>query len=406
MPSEGPARRGPLAGIRVVAFSGIGPGPFAAMLLADMGADVVRVDSVVPPAVKTIVPILGTKFDVLARGQRSIILDLKKPEAVAIALALAERSDILLEGFRPGVMERLGLGPEACMARNRALVYGRVTGWGQTGPLAAAAGHDINYIGLSGVLHSIGRDGEAPMFPLGLAGDYGGGGMLLTVGVLAALHERHASGSGQVIDASMTEGSALLLASHYGMFAGGMLPGRRGTHLFDGGPHFYETYRCADGRHVCVGALEPAFYAKLLELCGLDAARLPGQFDPGAWPEMKRRFAALFGTRTRDEWVDLLGGSDTCFAPVLDLAEAPQHPHARARGSFACVDGVVQPSPAPRFSRTPAAAPASGSQPGADSVRVLEELGLDPARIGQLVASHAVVASCATVDSAPARGQY
>ena len=338
---------GPLEGVKVVEMAGIGPGPFAAMMLSDMGAEVVRVRR--PGA-----PGHGRgPVDVMGRGRRTVDVDLRAPGAVDSVLGLIARADALVEGFRPGVMERLGLGPEPCLARNPRLVYGRMTGWGQSGPLSQAAGHDLNYIAISGALHAIGPAGGKPLVPLNYLGDFGGGGMLLAFGVVCALFEARGSGRGQVVDAAMTDGAALLSAMMYGQHAAGKWSNRRGENVLDGGAHFYDTYACADGRHVAVGAIEPQFYATLRERCGIDDPLFDRQMDPEAWPELRRRLAALFATRSRDEWCALLEGSDACFAPVLDWDEAPRHAHNVARGTFATVDGVVQPAPAPRFSRTP-----------------------------------------------------
>ena len=359
---------GPLAGLRVVEMAGIGPGPFCAMVLADLGAEVLRIERPGSPASAT---------DVLCRGRTLLALDLRQPAAVQDALALIERADVLIEGFRPGVMERLGLGPEVCRARNPRLVYGRMTGWGQSGPLSQAAGHDINYIAISGALHGIGRSGEAPVPPLNYVGDFGGGAMLLAVGVLAALQERTRSGQGQVIDAAMSDGAALLSAMVYGFKAAGQWGNQRGENLLDGGAHFYDTYACADGRHVAIGAIEPQFYALLRERCGIaDDPTFDAQMDPAGWPLLKLRLADVLRTRTRDEWCALLEGTDACFAPVLDWDEAPRHPHNVARGTFATVDGVVQPAPAPRFSRTPADVP--GKAPVPDLAALRARWGLAP----------------------------
>ncbi|MDD2545372.1 MAG: CaiB/BaiF CoA-transferase family protein [Burkholderiaceae bacterium] len=359
---------GPLAGLRVVEMAGIGPGPFCAMVLADLGAEVLRIERPGRPASAT---------DVLCRGRTPLALDLRQPQAVQDALALIDRADVLIEGFRPGVMERLGLGPEVCRARNPRLVYGRMTGWGQSGPLAQAAGHDINYIAISGALHGIGRSGEAPVPPLNYVGDFGGGAMLLAVGVLAALQERTRSGQGQVIDAAMSDGAALLSAMVYGFKAAGQWSNQRGENLLDGGAHFYDTYACADGRHVAIGAIEPQFYALLRERCGIaDDPTFDAQMDPAGWPLLKLRLADVLRTRTRDEWCALLEGTDACFAPVLDWDEAPRHPHNVARGTFATVDGVVQPAPAPRFSRTPADVP--GKAPVPDLAALRARWGLAP----------------------------
>ncbi|WP_027729641.1 CaiB/BaiF CoA-transferase family protein [Variovorax paradoxus] len=344
---------GPLAGLRMVEMAGLGPGPFCAMLFADLGADVIAIDR---PGVP------GGSDDATGRGKRRLALDLRQTEAREAALALIAQADLLVEGFRPGVMERLGLGPAECHARNPRLIYGRITGWGQTGPLSAAAGHDLNYIALSGALHAIGRPGEAPPPPLNYLGDYGGGAMLLAMGLLAALHEARGSGRGQVIDAAMTDGTALLSALFYGLHAAGAWSGGRGGNLLDGGAHFYDTYACADGKFVSVGAIEPKFFRTLCELCGLDESFTEQQMDRTQWPLMKLRLADVFRTRTRDEWSSVLEGSDACFAPVLDWNEAPAHPHNRARGTFVTVGDVVQPAPAPRFSRTPAPRPRAGKR--------------------------------------------
>lgn len=340
--------RGPLHGLRVVEFAGIGPAPFCAMLMADMGADVLRIAR--PGATPD-------RFDVPTRNRRCIELNLREAGAPAVALDFVARADMLIEGFRPGVMERLGLGPDISLARNPRLVYGRMTGWGQTGPLAHAAGHDINYVAISGALHAIGREGEPPVPALNYVGDYGGGAMMLATGMLAALHEARQSGRGQVVDAAMTDGAALLSAHMYGATASGRWINERGRNVIDGGAHFYDTYRCADGKYVAVGAIEPQFYALLLQRCGIDDPSFARQLDRAQWPELKRRLQALFLTRTRDAWAALLEGTDACFAPVLDWLEAPRHAHNVARDTFVAVDGVVQPAPAPRFSRTPSAVP-------------------------------------------------
>ncbi|WP_234193641.1 CaiB/BaiF CoA transferase family protein [Pseudacidovorax sp. NFM-22] len=350
---------GPLHGVRVVEFAGLGPGPFCAMLLADLGAEVLRI---VRPGVAP------DPQDITTRSRRQVAIDLRGPDGQAAALALIDKADLLVEGFRPGVMERLGLGPDDCLARNPRLVYGRMTGWGQHGPLAKAAGHDINYIAISGALHAIGRAGEAPVPPLNYVGDFGGGGMLLAVGLLAALHEAGRSGRGQVIDAAMTDGTALLSAFMYGFKAKGQWSNQRGENMLDGGAHFYDTYACADGKYVAIGAIEPQFYAELRERCGIHDPLFDGQMDPARWPLLKLRLADVFRTRTRDEWCALLEGTDACFAPVLDWDEAPQHAHNRARGTFTEVDGVVQPAPAPRFSRSTPTEPAAPQAASLDEV--------------------------------------
>lgn len=373
---------GPLASVRVVEIASLAPGPFAACMLADMGADVVRVDRLGAG------PVFGS--DLLGRGRRSVAADLKHPEGVATVLALIESADVLIEGFRPGVMERLGLGPEACLARNRGLVYGRMTGYGQDGPWARTAGHDINYISISGPLGMIGRAGEPPTPPLNLVGDFGGGGMLLAFGVACALLEAHRSGRGQVVDAAMTDGSAMLMLPFFGGRAGAAGTGR-GTNLLDSGAPFYDAYETADGRWVSVGAIEPQFYAELLEKMGLDADALPVQMDGSRWPEVKIRFAEVFRGRTRDEWCEVFEGSDACFAPVLDLDEVEHHPHNRARQAYIEVDGVVQPAPAPRLSVTPGAVQRRPPKSGEHTDAVLAEwLGLGAADIAALRESGAV----------------
>ena len=339
---------GPLAGLKVLEAGGIGPAPFCAMVMADLGAEVLQVTR--PNATHS-------PYDVPGRSRDRIALDLRSSEGRDTALSLAARADILIEGFRPGVMERLGLGPEACMANNARLIYGRMTGWGQTGPLALAAGHDINYIAISGALHAIGRPDDAPVPPLNLVGDYGGGAMMLAVGVLAALQERSVSGKGQVIDAAMSDGAAMLSSLYYGMTASGRWSGGRGENHLDGGAHFYNTYRCADGKYISVAATEPQFYAKLLELCGIEDAYFKEQWDRTRWPLLKARLADAFLMRTRDDWCARAQGLDVCIAPVLDWAEAPHHPQNVHRATFVTVEGVTQPASAPRFSRTPQAAP-------------------------------------------------
>ncbi|MGB3070281.1 MAG: CaiB/BaiF CoA-transferase family protein [Ottowia sp.] len=349
----------PLSGLRVAEFSGIGPAPFCAMMLADLGADVVRIARKDQE--------LNQK-DVLARGRRVVALDLRAPGDQRLALGLAARADVLIEGFRPGVMERLGLGPEDCLERNPRLVYGRMTGWGQHGPLSAAAGHDINYIALSGALHAMGRPHEPPAPPLNLIGDFGGGGMLLAVGVLAALRQVEATGQGQVVDAAMTDGAALLSSFVYGLLASGRWNQQRGNNLLDGAAPFYDTYACADGRYVAVGPIEPQFYAELRKHCGIEDPLFDRQHDQDAWPLQKLRLADIFRSRTRDEWSRLLEGTDACFAPVLDWEEAPRHPHNAARGTFVQVDGLTQPAPAPRFSRSALETPSAPVAAHADEI--------------------------------------
>jgi alpha-methylacyl-CoA racemase len=369
---------GPLQGVKVIEIAGIGPGPFAAMMLADMGADVLRLDRIARRAPK------GPSRDVLARGRPSAGVDLKHAQGTALVLELCERADALIEGFRPGVMERLGLGPEPCMQRNPRLVYGRMTGWGQAGPLAQAAGHDINYIALSGALHAIGRAGERPVAPLNLVGDFGGGGLLLAFGVVCALLEAQRSGCGQVIDAAMIDGASLLMAMFHGMRASGLHREERGTNLLDTGAHFYETYETADGKHVAIGAIEPQFYAELLARIGLAGEALPAQMDRLRWPELKERLAAVFKQKTRAEWCELLEGSDACFAPVLSMSEAIEHPHMRARGSFVMIEGHAQPAPAPRFSRTPPEVQRPSAHAGQNTDEGLARWGISEARIAAL----------------------
>jgi len=366
---------GPLSGVRIVEMVGIGPCPFAAMMLADMGAEVIRIDRKAKPGEDNPYPMLGTRHDVMARGRRSLALDLKKPAGRTTALRLIEGADVLLEGFRPGVMERLGLGPDDCLERNPKLVYGRVTGWGQTGPLAQAAGHDINYVALSGMLHAMGRAGSPPAPPLNLVGDFGGGGMMLAFGVVCAVLEARASGKGQVVDAAMTDGAALLGSMMYGLRAFGAWSDGREDNLLDGGAPFYDTYACQDGKFISVGAIEPQFFATLLKLTGQDDPLYAKRWSKSHWPELKERFAALFATRTREEWCRLLEGTEVCFAPVLDMEEAPRHPHNAARRSFVDIDGVTQPAPAPRFSRSVPPTPAAPVSAGADSEAILADWG-------------------------------
>ncbi len=375
---------GPLEGVRVVELAGLGPAPMTGMMLADMGAEVIRVErsAGLPPL---------QRRDVSFRGKRSIALDLKAPEGLEVLLRLLDTAEVLLEGFRPGVAERLGFGPEVCHARNPRLVYGRMTGWGQDGPLAHTAGHDINYIALSGALHAIGRPDEKPIVPLNLLGDMGGGGMLLAFGVVCALFEARKSGQGQVVDAAMIDGVAQMMWMFPGMQAVGAWDlERRGVNLLDGGAHFYDTYETADGRSLAVGAIEPQFYAELLERLGLDATSLPPQDDPGAWPRLKTTLAEVFRTKTRDEWCALLEGTDACVAPVLSWNEAPTHPHHRARGTFIEIDGVVQHAPAPRFSRTVPDLPKGMSAPGHDGETLLDELGYAASEIARLTGSGVV----------------
>jgi alpha-methylacyl-CoA racemase len=375
---------GPLAGCRVVELGGIGPGPFAGMLLADLGAEVVRVDR--PERADE--ADAGGPADVLNRGKRSVVLDLKHPAGPAALLQLAERADVLIEGFRPGVTERLGIGPHECLARNPRLVYGRMTGWGQSGPLAAAAGHDLTYIALTGGLGAIGAAGGPPQIPLNLVGDFGGGGCYLVIGVLAALHAAGRTGHGQVVDAAIIDGTAHLLASTFGKLGRGAWTDERGVNQLDGGWPFYAVYATKDGRHVAVGALEPKFYRQLLELLGLDAD--PDlQHDRSTWPELRRSLEKRFAERTRDEWAALFEGTDACVAPVLGLTEAATHPQLAARASLIARDGVIQPGAAPRFSATPSSPGTMAPPVGADTRAVLRDWDVDG--IDELVASGAAV---------------
>jgi crotonobetainyl-CoA:carnitine CoA-transferase CaiB-like acyl-CoA transferase len=341
---------GPLSGVKIVELAGIGPGPMAAMLLADMGATVLRIDRVEPSGLGFERPL---RYNLLLRSRKTLALDLKRPDAVALTLDLVAEADALIEGFRPGVTERLGLGPKACLARNPRLVYGRMTGWGQTGPLAMAAGHDLNYIAITGALAAIGRHDQPPSVPLNLLGDYGGGALYLAMGMLAAMLEARSSGKGQVVDAAIVDGVASLMTSVHGMRGAGLVSTTRGTNPLDSGAPFYDVYECADGRFVSVAPIEGKFYAELLGRLDIDAKSLPPQNDRAHWPAVRERLAAVLKTRTRAEWAADLEGSDACFAAVLDIDEAPRHPHLEARGTYVEVDGVVQPAPAPRFSRTP-----------------------------------------------------
>ncbi|HEX2297430.1 MAG TPA: CaiB/BaiF CoA-transferase family protein [Pseudonocardiaceae bacterium] len=359
---------GPLAGLRVLELAGLGPAPHAAMLLADLGAEVVRVER---PSGG--LQLIAAGDDQLLRGRRSVAADLKDPAGRKTVLALAGRADVLIEGLRPGVAERLGVGPAECRARNPRLIYARMTGWGQDGPLAARAGHDINYVALSGVLHAIGTADGRPVPPLNLVGDFGGGSMFLVAGVLAALYERERSGAGQVVDAAMVDGVSVLAQMLWSMRSGGLWSDQRGTNLLDSGAPFYDTYACADGRFVAVGALEPQFYAALLAGLGLADEELPAQLDRSGWPVLRRRFTEVFASRTRDEWTAVFEGSDACVAPVLRFDEVGEHPHIAARGTLIDLGGVRQAAPAPRFSRTPAGRPSPPRQPGADTDEVLAD---------------------------------
>jgi crotonobetainyl-CoA:carnitine CoA-transferase CaiB-like acyl-CoA transferase len=370
---------GPLHGVKVIEIASLAPAPFGCMILADLGADVLRVDRPDRSGRQQLPPV-----DPLCRSRRSIRLDLKNPAGVDILLRLADGADVLVEAFRPGVAERLGFAPEVCAARNPRLVYARMTGWGQGGPLADTAGHDIDYIAVSGTLEPIGREGERPLAPLNLIGDFGGGGMLLVTGVLAALLERERSGLGQVIDVAMVDGSAVLASFLYGLRAAGAWQEGRGMNVLDGGAPFYDTYATADGRYMAVGALEPKFYAEFLARLGLDEAGLPAQYDRSGWPELRARFTEAFAGGTQAQWVEVFAGSDACVAPVVSPQDAPAHPHNAARGTFIDVGGVIQPAPAPRFARTPCGPPAPPVRPGSDTREVLAGLGLTTAEISAL----------------------
>jgi len=376
---------GPLAGYRIIEMAGIGPAPFAAMLLADMGAEVIRIDR--REATDLGLPGREPKFEVLHRGRRSLCVDVKSDAGRDVVLRLAANADALIEGFRPGVMERLGLGPDRLAEVNPKLVFGRMTGFGQDGPLAQRAGHDINYIALAGVLHGIGRRGEAPVPPLNLVGDFGGGGMFLAFGVVCALLEAHKSGKGQVVDAAMVDGAACLMALLYGMYAQGAWRDERGVNVLDTGAPWYDAYETKDGKWLAVGAIEARFYAEFIERLGLSAADLPGQHDRSGWPELRRRFAEAIKQRSRDDWERVFAGSDACVAPVMSLGEVRHHPHNVARATFIDRDGVVQPAPAPRFSRTAAEIGAPPRQRGADSEAVLSDWGFAAAEIDDLRAA-------------------
>ena len=372
---------GPLQGLRVIELASIGPGPLCCMLLSDLGADVVRVDRLEPSGLGVA---MDPRHDVNARGRRSLALDLKAEAGRGALLRLVEGADVLVEGFRPGVTEKLGLGPADCQARNPRLVYGRITGFGQTGPLATAAGHDLNYIALAGVLHAIGPAGGKPVPPLNLVADYGGGALYLAFGVLAALFERQRSGRGQVVDAAMVDGAASLASIFYGLHAAGTWGEARGANLLDGGAPFYDSYETADGRFVSLAPLEPKFFAQLATTLELEPRFVQRQYDRRLWPELRAAIAAAVRRRTRDEWCSRLEGSDACFAPVLAFDEAPLHAHAQARGAFVSVDGVVQPAPAPRFDRTPAAPPRRAPAVGEHSADVLLEAGFSDAEVAEL----------------------
>ncbi len=374
---------GPLKGLKIIEMAGIGPGPFCGMVLADLGAEIIRIDRA--SAIGT-----GSKKEPSNRGKKSIAVDLKAKEGVEVVLKLVETADAIFEGFRPGVMERLGIGPEVCLARNDRIVFGRMTGWGQEGPLANAAGHDINYISLSGALAAIGRPGFPPVPPLNLIGDFGGGGMLLALGLVAALLESKESKQGQVVDAAMTDGSALLMTMIYSMQSSGMWKTTMGSNLLDGGSHFYDTYECKDGKFISIGSIEPQFYALLCQIAELDEKVFSKQMSRDLWPEQKEEIKKIFLKKTRDEWCELMEGTDVCFAPVLDMSEAPQHPHNKERKTFIDLEGVTQPAPAPRFSRTEPEVVSSPSIVGEHTNEVLSSIGLSEEDISTLKTSGAV----------------
>ncbi len=375
---------GPLAGIKIIEIAGIGPGPFCGMMLSDMGAEVIRVERASGGMTGSM------PKDVMGRGRKSIAVNLKDPEGVEVVLRLIEQADAVFEGFRPGVMERLGLGPDVCLARNAKIVYGRMTGWGQEGPMANAAGHDINYISLSGALHGIGRKGEKPVPPLNLVGDFGGGGMYLAFGMVCALLEAQRSGQGQVVDAAMVDGSASLMSMFFTFKNMGMFNEERGTNMLDGATHFYDTYETKDGKWISLGSIEPQFYAELMQKAELDAKEFGAQMNPQKWPELKDKLTAVFKTKTRDEWCAIMEGSDVCFAPVLSINEAPDHAHNKARGTFVELDGVVQPAPAPRFSRTKAEIQGPARVSGQDTYEVLKTFGYSDGEIEDLKAKNAI----------------
>jgi len=373
---------GPLSGLKLIEVAGIGPGPMAAMMLGDLGADIIRIDRTVSHVMDRI---SDPRFAVHNRSRRSVSVDLQKPGGAEVVLRLAEKADGLMEPFRPGVAERLGIGPEVCLKRNPKLVYGRMTGWGQEGPLAKAAGHDQNYIALSGALHAIGRKGEKPVPPLNLVGDFGGGGMLLAFGMACGLVDSIRSGKGQVVDAAMVDGTGLLLGGIWGMVGAGLWDdSQRESNMLDGGAHFYDTYETKDGKYVSIGSIEPQFYALLLEKTGLKGQDLPAQHDRAKWPEMKKKFTEIFKTKTRDEWCAIMEGTDICFAPVLTMKEAPNHPHAKARNAFVDVEGFMQPAPAPRFSRTPGSVKGPAPKRGVHTDEVLRENGFSDGEIKEL----------------------
>lgn len=387
-----PTKTGPLVGVTVIEMAGIGPGPFCGMLLADLGADVIVIERPPKNTSEGHFDSLRAATAVIGRGRRSLALDLKQPAAVEALLLLIENANVLIEGYRPEVMERLGLGPEKCLERNPTLVYGRMTGWGQEGPLANAAGHDINYIALSGALYSMGNPNQPPMPPLNLVGDYGGGGLMLAFGVVCALLNAQRFGVGQVVDSAMSDGSATLMAMLYGLMAEKSWSAERGENFLDGSAPFYSTYACADGGYVAVGAIESQFYSLLLERLAITEPLFQQQWNRKLWPELKARMADIFRSQTRQHWCELLENSDACFAPVLSMQEAPQHPHNVARGTFVEIDGLTQPAPSPRFSRTPGQIRKLAPKVGENSMEILKELGLTQDAIAALVEQGAVYA--------------
>ncbi|MFQ3315592.1 MAG: alpha-methylacyl-CoA racemase [Candidatus Poriferisodalaceae bacterium] len=373
---------GPLEGVKIVELQGIGPGPFCGMMLSDMGAEVIRIDRAGNVAEQNPA---SAPIDVLARGRSSIGIDLKNPGGVEVVMKIIETADGLIEGFRPGVMERLGLGPEECLERNPKLVYGRMTGWGQEGPYSMAAGHDINYIALAGALEPIGRKGEAPVPPLNLVGDFGGGGMLLAFGMVCGIIESRKSGSGQVVDAAMVDGAATLMAMFHSMRAMGVWNDERGTNLLDTGSHFYDVYECSDGLYISIGSIEPQFYSELMRLTGLtEDEEFQRQMEREAWPNLKERITEVFKSKSRDEWCTIMEGTDVCFAPVLTLEEAPKHPHNVQRDVFTEIEGVTQPNPSPRFSRTTPSIQGPPAHAGKDTNLILKSLGFDASGIQNL----------------------
>jgi len=373
--------QGPLSGLKIVEFAGIGPGPFCGMLLSDLGADVVRIDRKGPGR--------DSKTDIGGRGRRSVAMDLKSPAAIETCLTLFESADVVFEGFRPGVMERLGLGPDIALKRNPKLVYGRMTGWGQFGPYAQAAGHDMNYIAISGALSAIGMK-DKPVPPLNLVGDFGGGALYLAFGLMAGVIHARATGQGQVVDCAMSDGAASLMAMFYGMKAAGVWTDDRRANMLDGGAHFYDTYQCSDGEWIAIGSIEPQFYALLLEKTGITDPAFKSQMDRSLWPELREKLAAVIATKTRDQWCEIMEGTDVCFGPVLDLDEAPKHPHNVARQTFVEVAGVVQPAPAPRFSATPGAVAGPPPRIGEHTQTALQSWGLTAAEIAKLEAVGAI----------------